>query len=469
MMFPQTKTWSVCVCLVLSGSKARRRLPFLSCFFVYVFYRSIGSVQTLSRQHKLDSGQVDTQFLLHLFDGDRLLRSIDAPHLPSNRESKRELQPTWWLSPNECQVEAMECSREGKGFGSGLEAKLGDHICALDKCMPGSTESTWSILRHYWQNALDIIERIPRNTVILAIGDSTMWQQVRALNCLIEEAIGNSGHILSSYPDSSFGGHKIGAMWTSFLKKALSSNTRQHDVYLHMRKSLDTLEVWSLISFQFVALLDGETKFRGDLGELIMAHSQARGDHPLNLVVILGQGAWQNCNGQDCGEWHSNLRYLQSWWRESKGRNLLPNSYLLIRDALPQHFRNSDGRYAEGKTGSCLPFTNRRISGNQAVKVRHPDGECGRAIVQDDPRNGIRRLPLWGLAARQGHLHNGRVGDCTHYCFAAMTVWNILTVHSVVSLISGDHVANASGGVFGRILEQMSMNETRLDLLAVCG
>eukprot|EP00581_Thalassiosira_minuscula_P004463 CAMPEP_0183737160 /NCGR_PEP_ID=MMETSP0737-20130205/51173_1 /TAXON_ID=385413 /ORGANISM="Thalassiosira miniscula, Strain CCMP1093" /LENGTH=385 /DNA_ID=CAMNT_0025971373 /DNA_START=143 /DNA_END=1300 /DNA_ORIENTATION=- len=375
--------------------------------------------------------------------------------------------PNWWIQPTKCEIEALECARQGKRWGAGAEANLGDHICALDSCYSAAFDSTWSALQGHWNQALNLVNRIPGDTIILLIGDSTMGQQLRALNCMMEEAAGPGSHIVSTVIQVGLENfndtiNKLDEARASVFRKICIPGM----CYLHWNSVLG----YRLVTFIWSAkglYAHGETAVK----DMIIQSSEARGPYVdrFHLNVVVGQGAWINCNSEGCGDWHINLRRFQNWWRNAKRDNSISNATLIIRDALPQHFATPDGRYtSDEKKSQCEAIKDRVTSGKQAIKIRS-DENCSLAgpIVQEDWSVGLRRLPVWGLAVGQAHLHSNRpVTDCTHYCLPTYTLWNIMLVHIIIDQTTSLKEANKNGGLFASLLISMSTEEARLDLLA---
>ena len=185
------------------------------------------------------------------------------------------------------------------------------------------------------------------------------------------------------------------------------------------------------------------------------------------------------------------------WRRWGGGTQTANTTTLLFRDPLPQHFPSLDGRYdgaayerdRDDTDGHCQELQNQApngcvalasgaASGSQACKLnpgfskeqrrvfRFAEGALPDTVIADLPARGLRRLPVWGLTARMHGMHNNRQRDCTHFCTALSSIWNLMAVHLVIQQTRGVDVADQNGGARIADLIRESHATTAHDLAA---
>lgn len=371
--------------------------------------------------------------------------------------------PGWWKDPRQCTTLAFDCSRMTPASSGKEDEKQGDHICAVDTCRRGKAASIWPDVSSHWSDLLDTVKHLPPRVQFLAIGDSTNQQQARSLNCFLEEAMGTWDEevdlvIFDDKSDSTKARRQeVPNRWKRVAcRRGILHMTDQREIMVCIR--------WASKSFF------GEH----DVPKIIEENLLARGDDTdVHIVILVNMGAWFNCDEQHCDTWHTQLRRFQSWWKSYNTK--APNTTLIIRDALPQHFRTRDGRYGKPTRHvyGCPALTDRSHSGLQAVKVRDPRTcPSGRSVTVEDPDHALFRNPVWAVTARLP-VHNVQRGDCTHYCTAVSTLWNIMMLGIVVKHYRNTHDVTKRDRVGGErmasLLVSKSFEETRLDLLAANG
>jgi hypothetical protein len=216
-------------------------------------------------------------------------------------------------------------------------------------------------------------------------------------------------------------------------------------------------------------------------------------------VYTVAVGAWTNCRGQDCGTFRLDAASFQEWFlaQMGGGTQTANTTTLLFRDPLPQHFPSLDGRYdgaayerdRDDTDGHCQELQNQApsgcvalasgaASGSQACKLnpgfskeqrrafRFAEGALPDTVIADLPARGLRRLPVWGLTARMHGMHNNRQRDCTHFCTALSSIWNLMAVHLVIQQTRGVDVADQNGGARIADLIRESHATTAHDLAA---
>ena len=368
---------------------------------------------------------------------------------------KRSALPSWWTDPRQCTALAFDCTREGQGFGNGREKTLGSHIQMLDTCPPNTVTPIWQQVGPYWSDLLDLVLQLPPRVQFIHMGDSTSWQQARSMNCFLEEALANSGGEVIGFENRSNAvtiPEHVPNRWR---------NLPCGRAYLQRTNGREYLVCTRFANKSFF----DERNISKAIEETVVRRGNETDVH---LVISVNMGAWFNCNGQKCPGWHVQIRQLQNWWKGYQEN--APNTTLIIRDALPQHFGSADGRFP-GQSGGCPALKDRVSSGLQAIKVRDPE-TCrnGQSIVVDDPERAMFRNPVWGVTVRLP-IHNVRPGDCTHYCTAISTLWNIMMVGIAVNQFRRTLPSMPRDGPVGgehlvSLLLNRSFAETRLDLLA---
>eukprot|EP00522_Entomoneis_paludosa_P009818 CAMPEP_0172454496 /NCGR_PEP_ID=MMETSP1065-20121228/11471_1 /TAXON_ID=265537 /ORGANISM="Amphiprora paludosa, Strain CCMP125" /LENGTH=530 /DNA_ID=CAMNT_0013206837 /DNA_START=59 /DNA_END=1651 /DNA_ORIENTATION=- len=428
--------------------------------------------------------------------------------------------PTWWTDPRMCQSMGQTHCTDTTPVNNG--DTWGNVHCALDTCAADSAKALWSQLQSFWNPMLQMItQRLGPQAMFLMIGDSTSLQQMRALECLLEEAFvtTSSSSSLKMYPQplEKLDTPQVTPMWKDL---ELLSDEGHLMVVQEQKEQENPVGHSPQIRGEYLITHIRAAKglYNPDNHVVRMIHNvlRLRENHThVPLVVLVNQGPWTHCRGQHCQDWHDQLRRFQTLWQSPATQRSprLANVTLMIRDAPPQHFPTRSGQYIPTFSRSrhqnrtqCRPVANRLQSGEQAAKVRHHQDpstsrnatatcHSGQSILRDDPARSLRRLPIWGLTARLWNLHNLRDDDCTHYCMAVTSLWNIMMLQVLFEQQQeyGHHqqpqqpdaqARNQSQGArmaakanshqqidqegwrIASYLNQKSIEETRLDLIA---
>mmetsp|Transcript_44524 Transcript_44524/g.80000 ORF Transcript_44524/g.80000 Transcript_44524/m.80000 type:complete len:385 (+) Transcript_44524:85-1239(+) len=221
------------------------------------------------------------------------------------------------------------------------------------------------------------------NQHILFIGDSTTFQQIRSLRCLLEAA--------------------------AFKQESMGISP---DRWRRGEQSL-------LLSFIFA------TSF-----EEVFRHLADR-EPSQSLRVVIGLGAWYNSDRQTA--WAGELEQFVGSVKSIEHRL---GASIYLREPLPQHFEYSDQPISDGAFRTPLEIAaNFSAKPTRCAPVR--DSKDWRSRVFDDktadlPGKVLLRdmaVPMY-YGHGSGHIHTG-LADCTHYAAPAMHVFNAALAQQV--------------------------------------
>ena len=304
--------------------------------------------------------------------------------LPFMETDRSYVPPTWFEFPRTCLVENVSCSLPQD---SGTPNRtLGQHICDLDTCFPGTvdlllhTHHVAFITTHHWFSQLHSI-------LFLFVGDSTAGQQYRSFLCLLNDHMTPLQQLQSNI--------QVAFSWEAYIYNDTMRNTTTEDTFLSYRTA---------------------------------RHTNPQGMNQ-RLIVVMGFGAWYKPHLAQ--RYHHDVMTFTSWWQQ-----LRPvNATLIWRDALPQHFATDTGVY---HTSLKFPLTVEF----GLYACRPIKSFCAQELwvnstrVFVNPSLGIYSLPVHDWAGNMYYGHNIRTGDCTHFCIAVMALWNVFLVRLVVVIMS---------------------------------
>lgn len=347
--------------------------------------------------------------------------------------------PSWWIEPTQCKSMADECSQTGSsGASAKFEASLGQHICALDTCRSGASMQLWeSGVKYHYSLMQSIWDRLPPRIAVIGIGDSTNSQQLRSLSCLLEEIYDER-----SYQEA----HNLGCnVFTKQSNRNISRAICSHHANYFNRSILNSKD--------------------GDIAHFIdrVLHNRDA-DHfrDAHIVFVINLGTWTNCVGNSCGTWHEEVAALKTWWLDLE-EALKAKASLVFRDPLPQHFNTPDSRYnRRERTGLCIPPHSCSASGQQATKLANMLQDETTPIYVNVPDKHLRRLPVWGLSVRLHYMHNIRHGDCSHYCIALTSLWNLMLAQIIGEETRAD--TGEAGAFIKEYLIKESTSASEVDL-----
>lgn len=281
-------------------------------------------------------------------------------------------------------ADSRRCSFE-KEFGDACMASPAPHVyvnggpChewAVDACKDGVADNVWqaapsSLRRSPGDVAASFFEK--EMALLVNYGDSTMKQQRRSLNCLMEA-----------------GGAEL-------LRK--NQPTHVGDAWLWRLGGKTIGVVPSIWSEKYPEIN------RTRIEDLVAAKDSAW----TRILIVFGLGLHYN----DMKEYSTDLSDFVSW-----SKTLHRDDFsVVLREPPAQHFEN--GQYMKGTASTGCQQSNLLVTqGRQQV---FNDAVKGSDLARTTLKIYNDSAPLW-------FAHSDPVwkpNDCTHYCFAVPYLWNV--------------------------------------------
>lgn len=257
----------------------------------------------------------------------------------------------------------------------------------MDSCTAG-------VAREVWESTSEKLRRTPedaikqlfkaKRTLLVAYGDSTMKQQRRSMNCMLQSGGAQLVRTNEVTP--------VGLAWVWSLG------------------GKDLTVVPSLWAEKFPEIT------RPHFEELLAT----QGSSYDRIVMVVGLGSHYNTNDMD-----AYAKDLTSFvqWSEQLASDRREKLRVVLREPPPQHFDGLAGRPAGQCRAGDLLVTHSRLA---IFKERVRTSSLGSSTldIQNDS------LPLW-------FAHSDPVmkpNDCTHFCAAVPYLWNVALTNLVASM-----------------------------------